>query len=561
MSDKYKLMSYNTSWVNDCSNNQLHGFLSESASIVAKANYMYNNDNSFINDLTNNSLANFRMILADKSTDYIASKMTEGYDFIALIEQLIHVPTGTHANYDSFTFVDEKRTQKGLQQDIGNNIDFGILRRMNMLKSQGLTDVSVVPTTDQTIAVESTKYGIVYDHIVHTIEGFGEGIGIIFKQGLIDTPLSWKKNSQPIYQVLAQTGGVNENIGNLKVRYYSDDLGKFVAPKANINDPILSKQKANSVADLARPIIMTAGIKGNTLNIFVAFHGPNILNLWYWGTKKKIIEVDTRKQLKDLLTDSTFSNQITDIFNFIAKGISDFINEGLAITLEPETSVGDTQNSLLSKVNKVNVFLGGDANDPNGTMLNSLLKNGLSIKVKGQNKPFPVKFTYPITLNEKLLTCCANADSVKNSNKTYTLGNVDKATLDRLKGYPDNFFQPVEFAYYGDYALFGSNVTHPIYSMQKDNNPLQQYTIEDTIEDTIGAKEKTVIASDHLPVISTVNLTAIPEESEDLENSGGGGRRKTVRRNKRTNKRMRPQVRITRKRRGHSKKHRKNSRK
>jgi hypothetical protein len=492
------------------------------------------------------------MILADKSTDYIAAKMTEGYDFIALIEQLIHVPTDTHANYDSFTFVKETRTQKGLQQDIVKNEDFGILRRMNRLKSQGLTDVSVVPTTNQSIPVESTKYGIVYDHIVHTDAGFGEGIGIIFKQGLIDTPLSWKKNSQPIYKLLAQKGSDNVNIGDLNVRYYSDDLGKFVAPKANTNDPILSKSNTNNVADLARPIIMTAGIKGNTLNIFVAFHGPNILNLYYWGTSETNINQDERKQLKNLLNDSAFSEQITTIFNFIAKGISDFINEGLARTLEPETSVAVTQNSLLSEVNEVNVFLGGDANDPKGTMLNSLLMKGLSINVK--TRTFPVKFTYAIDItkpNPNLLTCCANADSVKNPTGTFTLGNVNQATLDRVNTYPPNFFKPVEFAYYGDYALFGSNVTPPQYSMQKDNDIKQQYEKND----------KLIIASDHLPVISTVNLSSIalvpiPEDEEI-----GGGRRKTVRRNKRTNKRMRPQARITRKRRGHSKKHRKNSRK
>ncbi len=40
----YKLMSYNTSWVLDCSSNQFNGALSESAAIMAKMKYIKNYD-------------------------------------------------------------------------------------------------------------------------------------------------------------------------------------------------------------------------------------------------------------------------------------------------------------------------------------------------------------------------------------------------------------------------------------------------------------------------------------------------------------------------------------
>ena len=352
----------------------------------------------------------------------------------------------------------------------------------------------------------------------------------------------WKKNSQPIYKLLATTSPTLEVIakGELIVRYYSDDLGKFVAPKGIANEPILSKVADKQQADLARPIIMTAGIKDDTLNIFVAFHGPNILNLWYWGKQGSEPEQE-RKQLKVLFNYPKYNTLITDIFNFIAKGISDFINEGLS-------QINEDQKDLLSVVRKVNVFLGADANDPRGTMLNSILTNGLSVSL---NEIEPVKFHhYKIDTtieNPDLLTCCANADSVLvTNNYVKTLGNVDKDTNERLKCYPADFFKPEKFAYYGDYALFGSSdTTITPYYMKKDNNVLQQYTIGD----------KTVIASDHLPVISTQQL------SVEMAGVGVGGRRKTTRRNKKTHKRMRKYARMTHKRNGCSRKNRKNSRK
>lgn len=594
MGEAYKLMSYNTSWVNDCNNNQLHNFLSESASIVAKAQYIDNMDQ--INFSSIAPLNNFRMSLADKSTEYIAEKIKLEYDFIALIEQIIHVPNDNHANYDSFDLVKAKRVNN--LQNIEDNKKFGILRRINLLNTEKniLADVSSV---DDATNNTSVTYGIVYDHIVHTAEGFGEGIGIIFKQSLIDTPLKWQKNSQPIVKkLLAAQNAQETSISSRLVRYYSDDLGQFVAPTTITGNPILSKLKGKAQADLARPIIMTAGIKDNTLNIFVAFHGPNILNLWYWGkTNGEEIKEHERKQLKVLLNDSNFANTITEIFNFIAQGISDFINEGLR----------SIEKQYLYNVTKVNVFLGCDANDPKGTLLNSLLTNGLSINVNSNtsqhtaitsfdnpastvatsveipsmglppvvntsstvittqsdntsassNKTFPVTFNYTINIKEPnpdLLTCCANADSVLVTNNSInTLGNVDTDTLKRLECYPKDFYKPENFAYYGDYALFGSSGSSglsnntieatnipPTYVMKKDNDISQQYT----------ANSKTVIASDHLPVISEVLV--VPAFL--------GGRRKTIRRNKKSHRRMRKYTHMTHKRNGRSR-NRKNSRK
>ena len=78
----YTLVSYNTSWVNDCNDNQLHPNLSEAASIVAKAQEMgkivngnfvkKDDDGNFVDD---KNLGTLRMKLADTATEYISSKI------------------------------------------------------------------------------------------------------------------------------------------------------------------------------------------------------------------------------------------------------------------------------------------------------------------------------------------------------------------------------------------------------------------------------------------------------------------------------------------------------
>jgi hypothetical protein len=532
MSSKtYTLVSYNTSWVNDCNDNQLHPGLSESASIVAKANEMgkivnVNGVKTFIDEEKPN-LNGLRMALADTATTYINSKMAKGADFIALIEQMIHVPKGSHANYDAFGNAKIGKEPPN-KQDIGdNNNNFGILRRINTL---GLNDASV----------DGLKpgYNVVYDMIEnYTLPtGGGEGIGIAFKYDLMDTILEWNKTDQPVVQKL-NNGSIipTQNVITYAapVHYYSDDLGQVLC--FDENGKQIYYNAGGKAADLGRPIIMTAGVKGtDTLNILVAAHGPNIYNLKFDTidengnpVQKQIKDVLYRvKDAKSNITSKDYTTEVNTLFETVRKSISRFITTGLNSVVN---------KGALSSVTTVNVFFGGDMNDPRGQLLESILINGFEIQIG--DKPYSVKFNYTLgnrkvasTIDEsqygyeQLLSCCANTDSVKSTNDTKsrkpTLGAVGPIKPERIDNYPVDFHKPENFGYNGDYALFGSTLESS--STLSIDNASQQIYEENGVN---------VIASDHLPVVSIATV------NETQPQITGGKRRTAKKRPKRTRRR------------------------
>lgn len=480
----YKLLSYNTSWVNDASINQLHNFLSESASIVAKARAL----NRVGEIESDNKLSTFRMELANKATDYIKEKMDSGYDFIALVEQTTHVPAdpaqpGSHANYDLFSkrWSELKGATVTNQQDIGNdNQKYGILLRIDKL---GLNDVSVKQ-------LDSSKpYSVVYDQVINptipTGPG-GEGIGIAFKTSLVDTLLEWNQSTHPVRQRLLSnnygilggadfTGSLNPDVD---VHYYSDDMGDVVC--YDENRKLKYYNASGKAADLGRPIIMTAGVKGPILQIFVSLHGPNIFNMKFDTTDEN--GNPTQKQLKNVVGQNKYETEVTNMFDSISQSIGAFITSGFKSA---------TNKQVLSDVTTVNLFLGGDANDPLGQLLQSILSNGIKININ--EKELNVKFTY--TLSDNLYSCCANADSIiKEMRITEGIGLTGPIEQKRDDKYPPEFYNPKFFGYKGDYALFGSYPTPQKYELKLDNIESQTYM-----------KNPSIIVSDHLPVISYFN--------------------------------------------------------
>ncbi len=537
----YLLVSYNTSWANDCSNNQLHPGLSESASIVAKANHMgkiqnVNGGKVFVNTETP-TLDGLRMALADTATSYIQSKMANGADFIAMIEQTIHVPPTSHANYDRFG-IDKLRGEPANKQDLGaQNNDFGILRRIKMLQ---MNDASVENIKD--------GYNIVYDMVVnHTLDYGGEGIGIAFHNRLMDSILSWNQLEHPVVQLLNSgtllkkkknandpNEKITENVigrSNPTVHYYSDDLGQVLC--FDESNKQIYFNAGGVAADLGRPIIMTAGIKGTTtLNVLVSAHGPNIFNLKFdAGNGQKL-------QIKDVVDNKEYKGKVDELFETVRTSIGRFINAGLR-------SVSDS----LSQIETVNVFFGGDMNDPRGQLLESMIDKNNGLKIEIGDKTFDVKFNYdlgPRTIPKDgndsqygypdILSCCANADSIKQNvaqpfkSRNLQVKAIGPIAPTRIDGYPEDFFKPENFGYNGDYALFGSNVAYPPYVLRLDNAPQQEY-------EENGVK---VIASDHLPV------TSEPAAGRQPETRGGRNRRRTVkRRTKRTCRRRKQRCRRT----------------
>jgi hypothetical protein len=613
---EYKLLAYNTSFVNDCCANQFHPGLSESASIIAKyvktyhiqaaattadatsaiddanptadatsaiddanptatgfseedtttdtSNDIYEN---FIKDLQKEEngvnigietykkqLTKFRLGLADASTKYIKGKLENDYDFIALIEQSMHVPATNHAYYKCKNEMD--LTQVNPIENNETNEDYGILKRLNALGNNDIEITDIDEITDGNLkkyGSGSKKYTVVYDNILNTPIVAGEGIAIIYKSDLVKTPFKWNQQENPNNKHVIAGSTDTKASKEMKeasefettklkskrtISYYSDDLGRYLCHDSSGK---LRYVKKDGTADYGRPIIITGGMKDNKMVLFVAVHGPNIMNLYKFvdGTKaeknnKEIYTTGTLDEKKEL------DNFYTTFIGTIAKIINDAVEK-------------ITEPNPIPLIEKIELFLGGDFNDPTGQLLESLLQDGITITVKGSpDKSFTITFNYNIKPKEKegglqgtyknLLSCCANADSLKLKTKNgEKLQNVDATSfgllqpmstdsakfitrINEIKGYPIGFDIPDNFGYNGDYALFG--ISSPVYTMKLG------YASPDDIE-----------PSDHLPVESIVQPATELEAATPVESNSdttqGGGKRRSTRKRRKYNKKSR----------------------
>jgi len=488
----YKLMSYNTSWVLDCSSNQFNdnAFLSESAAILTKmANAGYGGDvGKMLNDTDyRKNLDEFRLKLADQATEYIGTKLAANYDFLALIEQSIHVGSDHVANHDNY---DEPGIKNKFDLSEENN-KYGILRRINKLNANNtiVKDVTMAENTPG----DTHTHEIVYDNIVNTAIRAAEGIAIIYKKSLIQEPLLWMDN----YKTNNQT------------RTYSTDIGPLICGSEYVT--------FKGTPDFGRPIMMAGGIMGTgdkaIMNIFVSLHGVNVTNL----LKPNPDTTDANIPLDE--------NEKTAILKNFKKVFVAFIDSGLNKSISPTAK-------QKKDVNHYNLFIGGDFNDPEGKILDQLL-----IPFKINDK------TITITLNNRnklIASCCANFNSViiPETEKPGALGpivpfnNNNNTIIARMNIYSEKykgFEDPAQFKFLGDYALFGtSDTTKTIEcNLNVDDVPEQRYTYD----------TGNFIVSDHLPVISTVTVSppANLGGKTRRKNRRTRRRRRTTRRNKRRN--------------------------
>jgi hypothetical protein len=507
----YKLMSYNTSWVLDCHENQIddNNFLSESAAIIAKMKVINKkvtyaellNDRNYKDDLNE-----FRMALADKATDYVKSKVDDKYDFIALIEQSMHVPENDHANYDPImknifdleTATADNNTKTTQKKKVitynekKQNEEYGFLRRMKQLeidKDNG-----------------NDTYNVAYDNGLNGANRAGEGIAILYNKSLVEKKLEWDQKENPAWKFIKKNAGtlykdikdeeitqVNNNLANKPpVNFCSDDLGPTICyENPNAESPKLVYSRKNGTSDEGRPIIITGGVVAKKiLNLFIAAHGANIMNLCVYNVDEGKTQTNLVSKLEN--KDSLFAKLSGAITNFIKSAIESVSNQ-----------------EILTEVEKVNIFLGGDFNDAKGFILRGLLENGIPLKVgnfdgtvnfnyaKFKSKNSNNKENYP-----SIFSCCANCDSVIGGQDVGTLGPIIPSDSDdteklitRLGKYPPDFILQQNFANNGDYALFGSSYDKTEYDLilEQDDNS-HAYVVGD----------KSVMASDHVPVISSI---------------------------------------------------------
>ena len=646
MSAPLKLVAYNTSFANDAHYSQLHPGLSESAAIVAKAIDIYtagnngNAPNNFdeltktlmdekympddikkdikIQNAMKQKLGYLRMGMADAATDYIKKDLsTTG--FVALIEQMIHVPESHQAYYGGVIskanldkFVGGHPYMGGTQPSsdefaefTGKNKNFGILRRISRLGS--VDDVDGNGYEESPSSTDKTHV-IVYDNLVNITNPFGaaEGIAIIVKNDLYNGELlKWKASEHP-NKIKGNESKIPANIEGT-LHYFSDDFGQVVA-----NEPTLNVEKVCKIAkaldglpDYGRPIILTAGIKGTELNVFVAIHSLNIFNLvWLddkfirsnttdfndeklaiikefkksellkigksekdadteigkmtkgnsFGSTVNYCSVTSVDEISELFKESklykignsygnpnrteTENKNLTSLYDAVYEQLGNFIQSAF-------NSLDETEKTKLSGITKVNLFLGGDFNDPEGEILKRLITKELKLKLTNKPDGYTITFKTDITedkIKDLVKSCCANRDSQTKANRELesnknlgaTVGSLEVSysrnsliNKDSANGtYPEDFHRPKSFGYNGDYIVFGTSGT---------SDEKYGIVVDDTADTAkidsskFPSGDKLIIASDHLPVYAKVDV-ASSFISIAAASAGGGRRRVSPRR-------------------------------
>lgn len=504
-----KLVSYNTSWVNDCHPSQSlnNTGMTESSSILAKAIQLYNSKVSntvkinvekdgyakgdadadiqklYSDKEIGDHFLTLRQTLNSKNNEFLKSMITsENADFLALIEQMIHVDTTNSANYDEFLI-----NPFDVKDENDENVNYGILKRLKDLK---IVEDIVQPSNNT--EGSAYTYACVYDNIVNgkgnldkinpTKSGIVEGIAIVYKKELFDNGFiaEWKRIELPSFQKLQYLG--NPKFGDLSqdsttiTKYYSDDSGFGVCnPNGIENEPVFVSRFGAS--DGGRPIIMTAGMKGNDMVVLVAIHGPNIPNLYkyedfkIWKESEKYEEYkkwkptpidETGKSEEELnkiqkmktewkkyedsikgkpepvlfVAEQLKNKSIEDtraLFDIVRKSISTFISGGLSKITNTDKFLNFNESSNIS------IYLGGDFNDARGLILQDIIKTPFEIKFRLNDKEYVKNVNFsgysslesktkdssdPITDTQgrytSLYSCCANGDSLDEHYRTTT---------------------------------------------------------------------------------------------------------------------------------------------
>lgn len=506
-----KMMSYNTSFANDCHDNQLHMSMSEAPSLLRKAVDLLSKDATAKKDFDNETefskkitiletkgnvpnsddkfktnLVKLRSYFNDRNTEYIQKCIDDDYEFISLIEQTIHAGAGdTEASHCYYKQDEFKSANLDLTLNYDTNAstnikntDYGFLKRLNKL--QNVKNVSV--NTD----FNDSKYLCVFDTVMHIPPK--EGIAIIFKRDLVgDSLLKWENKNVPnrMLNITKKRLIANEDEN---VNLYSADMGPSLCYESegfNYSTGTGTKllygldRTGKQSTDAGRPLLIAGGVKEKTLVLFISFHGPNFANL------KDFIkgqDVNDNDSLYEALIEKFKSSMEGHIENALVKCNSkpDFDN--------------------------INVYLGCDSNDSKGELLKQLLKSGLKVNFETLHH---ITFKSSIddhdiemkNFSDDLKACCANSDSQNEgykTNNTNKVSHISSSTdkpfgttgpemleliLDPSK-YHRDFAKENAFGYFGDYVLFGSSD-----KTNKYINNMKKKKLDEPLP------------SDHLPII------------------------------------------------------------
>ena len=519
MTDHGVIAHYNFSWPLSMDNGPLNGTpLSESAAILQKAKNLGYIEGETTEDTE--TLEKFRADFYGKQLEQLKIELDRNILMFGLTELSVRDNTkkSGHAVFTSSTLTGTGMSTNMIDEN--NYEEFGIGKMLKNLGNQ-ITDRSVVGS------VSDKQYDIMYDNVVHASFGFGEGIGLIIRKDLVDSYFTWKSKSRGFFDKITNAVPENEN----DIHFWSSDCG-YSTDQLNLYKTVKGD------LDLGRPFIMTAGMKGNILRIFVNFHGVNILNLYTDA------DADAgKRQLKVLLKDKN-DTAYKKAIEAVKLSIVKLIDSGLE----------KVQNNIISKdITQCQLFLTCDSNDAKNDLFKAIIKDGIQLTKLPFNYNH-IKFKY--NEDEHVYTCCANADSLnEGKQKLFTklednLPEKDFNGVGKLTGrnfsngiitsqtdndeYPADFINPLHYGYTGDRALFGTTFANP------SNEMLQMLREDDKfIFENNGDK---VPLSDHQYVTTTIpmRLIDLATTMNKLKPSPIGGRRRKSRRTRKSKKAKNP---------------------
>ena len=563
-----KIFHYNFSFAYSADKYFLQGTpLSERSSVLQK----FINTKNDKTKITFDELEKYRSEIYDKQLDHLKSILNkvDNPDYFGLTELIVQMPNGNHAYYNH---LEKKLTNTYVFPEGKTNEDYGVAKML--IKLGGLIeDKSEVKSVES--EVKSAKYDIFYDNIVHIDFKYGEGVGMLVKKGLVDNYLEWDGSTRGVDAKLID---INEK----RLHFWSTDSGYALDNKN------LFKNQTGGF-DYGRPFIMTAGLYNKTLRIFSNFHGPNLSNLWYSEKLNEDKKPINAEQLKNIDNDELKEK----IYKTIKNSIEESINKGLK-----------KSNLSNDAINKCEIYFTCDSNDSTGSLLEMILKDGINVNLPDNNQ-FTVTFNYDQITNvgkeenentegkeenentkglgkyKNIRTCCANCDSINDGrditsgcslpapiyyanndntktdditihyvenkiNKVTYDNRTDTFTIDKSIVLNENFINPANYGYNGDYSLYGTS----------NNPPPMKMTIYEGFVDedhTIPSTEKKTPLSDHQGIMSEPSHDATKDPTTEAP-AEGGKRRRTRRKNKNKNAKK------TNKK-GKSKKYRKKGRK
>ena len=563
----------------------------DAAAAAAAADTTFNNLVTFdksINPLTTmptdvnyDKLGKFRLNLADCITEHIQQRLVDEPnkpDVYMLIEQSIHVDAENMAYY-GLGKINGKSIEMAKYDLTKNNPsipndNYGILRRINNINNTNpnLLFDCCTKSADKILTDQKQKFNIMYDNVVNTsTTGVAEGIAIITNNEKfpLNNMLKWKRKELPIPNKLGYGKDKDDKDkddkddkdkdDNHQVFFYSDDLGQIIENANNELDKLTGKEKIFSInkqqyyikkggliSDMGRPIMLTACLTKQNLDIFIAVHNLNLPQL-------RAIPVALFKQYtKDLINDNANKTEIAKNFRNIIEAdypklaelkhdkvslktaICEKLRIGMGNFVTSAFTTGVLTEAIPSNITTVKVYMGGDFNDPNKILLNQLSKNGIEFTIN--KNLYNAKFNFA----DFGKTCCANADSVSGPTTADTLGGINTDTIYRINGipnkdkknsfkYPTNFIDGQNFNFEGDTVSFAiATTTHSTKSVTA--TPLQGNGDNNSITFSILQPEytnntKKVMPSDHYAVMAQFKYPKQGGKRRNYENAGHRSRR------------------------------------